>query len=51
MERVSLEDVVGDGTRDDQRNAESRSMAGLSLARAPIRLNHPLLRGVWASDG
>ena len=36
MERVSLEDAVGDGTRDDERNAESRSMAGLSSAGAPL---------------
>ena len=35
MARVSLEDVVGDGARDDERNAESRSMARLS-AVAPL---------------
>ena len=45
MERVSLEDVVGDGTRDDERNAESRSMAGLSSAVAPLGI--PFLGLFW----
>ena len=44
MARVSFEDVVGDGARDDQGNAESGSMARLATV-APLGI--PFFNLLW----